>query len=36
MRGVLLPGNRQVFVQDFPDPQPGPRQVVVRMDETGG
>jgi threonine dehydrogenase-like Zn-dependent dehydrogenase len=31
MRGVLLLGNRQVLIQDFPDPQPGPRQVVVKM-----
>lgn len=31
MRGILLPGNRQVTVGDFPDPKPGPGEVVVRM-----
>ncbi len=31
MRGVLLPGNRQVVVQHFPDPRPGPGQVVIKM-----
>jgi len=31
MRGVLFPGNRQAVVEEFPDPEPGPRQVVVKM-----
>jgi threonine dehydrogenase-like Zn-dependent dehydrogenase len=31
MRGILFPGDRQVIVRDFPDPTPGPRQVVVKM-----
>ena len=31
MRGVLLPGNREVAVSDFPDPSPGFGEVVVRM-----
>src|SRR5438309_1488251 len=31
MRGVYLPGNREVDVRDVPDPTPGPGQVVVRM-----
>ena len=31
MRGVLLPGDRQVVLSDFPDPSPGFGQVVVRM-----
>lgn len=31
MRGVLLPGNLQAIVRDFPNPKPGPRQVVVKM-----
>jgi len=31
MRGVVLPGNREVIVKEFPDPEPGPGQVVVRM-----
>jgi propanol-preferring alcohol dehydrogenase len=35
LRGVLLRGNRQVIVQDFPDPEPGFGQVVVRMKASG-
>jgi len=31
MRGVLFQGDRRAVVESFPDPQPGPRQVVVRM-----
>jgi propanol-preferring alcohol dehydrogenase len=31
MRGVLFPGDRRAVVESFPDPVPGPRQVVVRM-----
>ena len=31
MRGVLFQGDRGAVVEGFPDPQPGPRQVVVRM-----
>jgi propanol-preferring alcohol dehydrogenase len=31
MRGVLLPGDRQVVVADFPDPSPAAGKVVVRM-----
>jgi len=31
MLGVLLPGNREVRVQEFPDPKPGPKEVVVRV-----
>ncbi|MBX6772273.1 MAG: zinc-binding dehydrogenase [Chloroflexi bacterium] len=31
MRGILFPGDRRVVVREFPDPVPGPRQVVVRM-----
>jgi threonine dehydrogenase-like Zn-dependent dehydrogenase len=31
MRGVFLPGGREVDIRDVPDPTPGPGQVVVRM-----
>jgi L-iditol 2-dehydrogenase len=31
MKGVLLPGDRRVLVQDFPDPEPGLGEVVVRV-----
>src|SRR4051812_32337175 len=31
MRGVFLPGDRQVDIRDVPDPTPGHGQVVVRM-----
>ena len=31
MRGLLLPGGRQVEMREFPVPTPGRRQVLVRM-----
>src|SRR5215210_4465378 len=31
MRGVFLPGGRQVDMRDVADPTPGPGQVVVAM-----
>lgn len=31
MTGVVLPGNRQVSIQEFPIPEPGHGQVLVRM-----
>jgi threonine dehydrogenase-like Zn-dependent dehydrogenase len=31
MRGVFLPGGREVDIRDVPDPTPGHGQVVVRM-----
>jgi threonine dehydrogenase-like Zn-dependent dehydrogenase len=31
MKGVVLPGNRRLEVRDFPVPEPGPGQVLVRM-----
>src|SRR4030042_5203551 len=31
MKGVLFLGDRQVVVREFPDPLPGPGQVVVAM-----
>lgn len=35
MRGVILPGNRQVEMRQFPDPRPGPSQVVVEIKASG-
>lgn len=35
MRGAVLLGDRQVELQEFPDPQPGINQVVVRMKASG-
>ena len=35
MRAAVFLGNRQLELQDFPDPQPGPRDVVVRMKTSG-
>ena len=31
MRGALLPGDRQVELRDFPVPEPGRGQVLIRM-----
>ena len=31
MRGVFLPGNSTVDIQEVPDPEPGPGQVLLAM-----
>jgi threonine dehydrogenase-like Zn-dependent dehydrogenase len=31
MKGAVLPGNRTVMLRDFPIPEPGPGQVLVKM-----
>ena len=31
MRGVIVPEARRVAVREFPDPEPGPGEVVVRV-----
>jgi threonine dehydrogenase-like Zn-dependent dehydrogenase len=35
MRGVVFLGGRQVEIRDFPDPQPGPGEAVVKMRASG-
>lgn len=35
MRGVVLLGGEDVEVRDFPDPRPGPGEVVVRIKASG-
>ncbi len=35
MRGVFLPGNSTAEVHEYPVPQPGPGQLVIRMGASG-
>jgi threonine dehydrogenase-like Zn-dependent dehydrogenase len=35
VRGLVFIGNRQVELRDFPDPVPGPGEVVVRIRSSG-
>ena len=37
MRAATFPGDRQVQVEvrEFPDPQPGPAEVIIRMRASG-
>jgi 2-desacetyl-2-hydroxyethyl bacteriochlorophyllide A dehydrogenase len=35
MRGIIFTGDRQLELRDFPDPSPGPREVVVEMKASG-
>ncbi|MGW4291017.1 zinc-dependent alcohol dehydrogenase family protein [Streptomyces sp. NPDC004673] len=35
MRGVVFKGNRELEVRDFPDPTPGPGEVVVEIRASG-
>jgi len=35
MRGVVFLGNRKLELQDFPDPTPGPGEVVLEMKASG-
>ena len=35
MKGLVFLGNKKLQLQEFPDPQPGPGQVVVRMKAAG-
>ena len=35
MKGVVFPGSRQVEFRDFPDPTPGPGEVVLEIKASG-
>ncbi|MBV9582806.1 MAG: zinc-binding dehydrogenase [Chloroflexi bacterium] len=35
MRGLVFTGNRQIALEDFPDPAPGPGEVLVAMRASG-
>jgi threonine dehydrogenase-like Zn-dependent dehydrogenase len=35
MRGVVFPGERELQLMDFPDPTPGPDEVVVEIKASG-
>lgn len=35
MRGIVFHGDRQLEIMDFPDPSPGPGEVVVEMKASG-
>lgn len=35
MRGAVFKGNREVEILDFPDPTPGPREVVLAIKASG-
>ena len=35
MRGAVFLGDRKIEVRDFPDPTPGPGEVVIRMKASG-
>ena len=35
MRGVVFTGGREIELMEFPDPTPGPGEVVVEMKASG-
>jgi threonine dehydrogenase-like Zn-dependent dehydrogenase len=35
MKGVVFTGNRKVEIREFPDPQPGPGEVVLEIKSSG-
>jgi len=35
MKGVVFLGERQLEIRDFPDPEPGPREVVIEIKASG-
>jgi len=35
MKGVYFAGDREIDLHDFPDPEPGPREVIVAMKASG-
>ncbi len=35
MKGAVFAGDRRVEVRDFPEPEPGPGEVVLKMMASG-
>lgn len=35
MKGIVFPGNRELKIMDFPDPTPGPGEVVLEIKASG-
>jgi L-iditol 2-dehydrogenase len=35
MKGVVFLGERKLEIRDFPDPTPGPREVVIEIKASG-
>src|SRR3954454_23791997 len=35
MKGVNFAGDREIELRNFPDPEPGPREVIVAMKASG-
>lgn len=35
MKGIVFTGNRRVDLRDFPDPTPGPREVIIEIKASG-
>ena len=35
MRGVVFLGDRKLEIMEFPDPEPGPREVVLEIKASG-
>jgi D-arabinose 1-dehydrogenase-like Zn-dependent alcohol dehydrogenase len=35
MRGIVFTGNRQLEIREFPDPTPGPGEVVLEIKASG-
>jgi threonine dehydrogenase-like Zn-dependent dehydrogenase len=35
VKGVVLPGDRRLELRHFPDPEPGPGQVLIRVEASG-
>ena len=36
MKGVVFLGDRKLELREFPDPTPGPRDVVLEIKASGG
>ena len=35
MRGITFLGDRELEIRDFPDPKPGPSEVILQMKASG-